>query len=63
MLCYVLNIKKNLSSYPDLVNEWHPNLNGALTSEDVSYGRKKKICWLCCKGHSYEAFIFDRVRV
>ena len=48
-------MKKNLSSYPLLVNEWHPTLNGALTPEDVSYGSKIKIWWLCDKGHSYDS--------
>tara|TARA_B110000503_G_scaffold92691_1_gene139733 strand:+ start:214 stop:645 length:432 start_codon:yes stop_codon:yes gene_type:complete len=46
---------KYLSSYPKLVNEWHPTLNGALTPEDVSYGSKRKIWWLCDKGHSYDS--------
>ena len=46
---------KYLSSYPDLVKEWHPTKNGDLTPENVTYGSKKKIWWLCSQGHSYDS--------
>jgi len=48
-------MKKLLSSYPNLVKEWHPTKNGGLTPEDRTHGSKKKVWWLCPKGHSYEA--------
>ena len=46
-------MKKYLSSYPEFVKEWHPTKNGDLTPENVTYGSKKKIWWLCSKGHEY----------
>ena len=46
-------MKKYLSSYPHLVKEWHPTKNGDLIPDDLSYGSKKKVWWLCPKGHSY----------
>jgi hypothetical protein len=59
MLCYILGMKY-LSSYPDLVKEWHPTKNGDLTSNDFTYGSEKKVWWLCPKGHSYETRVYSR---
>ena len=46
-------MKRYLSSYPELVKEWHPTKNGDLTPKDVTHGSSKKIWWLCSKGHSH----------
>jgi len=54
-------MKKYLSSYPELVKEWHPIKNGDLTPQDVTHGSSKKIWWLCSKGHSFDAVINDRI--
>ena len=48
-------MKKYLSSYLELVKEWHPTMNGDLTPENVTYGSKKKIWWLCSNGHEFES--------
>ena len=53
-------MKKYLSSYPELVKEWHPTKNGDLTPKDVTHGSEKKAWWLCPKGHSYETRIYSR---
>jgi very-short-patch-repair endonuclease len=45
----------NLSSYPHLVKEWHPTKNGDLTPDDFTHGSRKKVWWLCPKGHSYQS--------
>ena len=45
----------NLSSYPHLVKEWHPTLNGGLTPDDFTHGSDKKVWWLCPQGHSYDS--------
>jgi hypothetical protein len=34
--------------------------NGNLTPNDVSYGGGKKVWWLCCKGHEWQATIKNR---
>jgi len=44
-----------LTEFPHLVKEWHPTKNGELTPEDFTHGSKKKVWWLCPKGHTYEA--------
>ena len=53
----VFFIKKYLSSYPDLVKEWHPTKNGDLKPENLTCGSHKKVWWLCHRVHSYESAI------
>ena len=53
-------MKKNLSSYPHLVNEWHPSKNGELTPQHFTHGSSKKVWWLCSKGHSFDSVIYAR---
>ena len=55
-------MKKYLSSYPELVKEWHPKKNGDLTPKDITHGSTKKVWWLCNKGHSYETAPMERTR-
>jgi len=51
-----------LTSYPQLVKEWHPTKNGELTPNDFTYGSHQKVWWLCSKGHSFEKVIRYRTR-
>ena len=46
-----------LTSYPDLVKQWHPTKNGELTPNDFTYESNKKVWWLCPIGHSYYSVI------
>ena len=50
-----------LTSYPHLVKGWHPTRNGELTPDDFTHGSRKKVWWLCPKGHSYKATIGMRM--
>ena len=50
-----------LSSYPDLVKEWHPSKNGELTPQHFTHGSSKKVWWLCSKGHSFDSVIYARI--
>lgn len=45
---------------PILSKEWHPVLNGDLTPKDVSYKSKKKVWWICKKGHEWNTRIEHR---
>ena len=45
---------------PLLSRQWHPVKNGGLTPEDVTPGSKKKVWWLCSKGHEWQARISSR---
>lgn len=38
---------------PKLASEWHPNLNGTLTAEDVVPGYTKKVWWQCKKSSDH----------
>ena len=53
-------MKKLLSSFPNLVKEWHPTNNGELTPDDFTHGSSKKVWWLCPKGHSYNSTVSGR---
>ena len=55
--------KGNLDTVnPILAKEWHPTKNGKLTPRDVTLGFKRKVWWICEKGHEWEAMIFSRNR-
>ena len=48
------------SLYPELAAQWHPTKNGALTPADVVPGSRRKVWWICPKGHAYQAAISSR---
>ena len=50
--------KENNKEY--LLNEWDYSKNGNLTPKDVTAYSKKKVWWLCAKGHEYEQAIDKR---
>lgn len=43
-----------------LLEQWHPDRNGSLTPQHVSYGSKRKIWWRCAKGHEWQAMVYTR---
>jgi hypothetical protein len=45
---------------PQLAKEWHPTKNSPLTPNDVTASTKKKVWWLCRKGHEWNASINSR---
>lgn len=45
--------------YPDIAALWHPD--NELKPTDVTPGCKKKVKWICDKGHEYEQRIFHKV--
>ena len=49
------------SLYPDLARQWHPTKNGTLTPADVVPGTRRKVWWICPKGHAYQASVSSRV--
>ena len=57
-------MKKTVADYPELVAQWHPTLNGDLTSDMFSYGSNKKVWWKCSAAddHEWIATIKDRTR-
>ncbi len=45
---------------PDLIKEWDYEKNTA-NIEDITVGSNKKVYWKCSKGHSWLAFVYNRV--
>lgn len=45
---------------PELAKEWHPQKNGDLTPQQVSFGSGKKAWWICKNGHEFEKRIDAR---
>lgn len=54
--------KENCLAYvkPELVAEWHPTKNGAITPYDVTSGSGRRVWWVCCKKHEWEARVDHR---
>ena len=48
------------TTHPQLAKEWHPAKNMPLTPEQVTYGKGKKVWWVCPEGHEYPATILHR---
>lgn len=46
--------------YPKVAAQWHKDLNGNLTPENVTCGSKKRIWWKCELGHVWKAVIYSR---
>jgi hypothetical protein len=49
-----------LSINPNLSQQWHPTKNRNLTPKDVAPSSKKKVWWICKKGHEWEARVYSR---
>ena len=47
--------------YPDIASQWHPTKNGDLTPSDVVPGTRRKVWWVCDKGHEWRAAVSARV--
>ncbi len=45
---------------PILAKEWNYEKNNGLTPMDVTPGSNKKVWWKCCKGHEWQATIYNR---
>lgn len=45
---------------PEIAAQWHPTLNGSLTSQMVTAGSHKKVWWICAEGHVWKAAIYSR---
>ena len=50
------------TTHPEIAKEWQPIKNGDLTPSDVIAGSKRKIWWICSKGHEYEQSLDKRTK-
>jgi hypothetical protein len=56
-VCHDNNLAENRR---EIAKEWNYQKNADLTPEDVTYGSKKKVWWICHKGHEWQAKINNR---
>lgn len=49
------------SQRSELISQWHPEKNGGLTPEQISYGSQKKVWWQCGQGHEWQSPPYARV--
>jgi very-short-patch-repair endonuclease len=47
---------------PEIAKQWHPTKNGSLTPKDVTPGSKKRVWWICEKGHEWKIDVGSRSR-
>lgn len=47
---------------PDLSQQWHPNLNGSLTPQQLTLRSHVLVWWICKKSHEWQARVDDRFR-
>lgn len=62
LMSYAGNMGNLNESHPELVAQWHYDLNGSLLPSDVSAGSDKRASWICKEGHIYECRVKDRVK-
>ncbi len=48
------------SQFPAIAAQWHPELNGTLTPEQVTPGSAKKVWWICPEDHVWKAVVYSR---
>ena len=49
------------SLYPKLAKEWNYKRNTIISPSEISPNSRKKVWWICSKGHEWEAFVYSRV--
>ena len=53
--------KKSFSvASSDLINSWNYKKNGNISPESIRLGSKKKVWWICSKGHEWQATVNSR---
>lgn len=57
----VIPTKNDLASrFPQIAAQWHPTKNGNLSPEFLAPGARRKVWWLCEKGHEWQATVTSR---
>lgn len=59
-LIVVKGINDLATTNPNWVKEWYPYKNTDITPNDVVAGSKRKIWWLCPKGHAYQSSLLHK---
>ena len=48
------------SHFPDIATQWHPTRNAPLTPDMLAPGSRRKVWWICEKGHTWQASVASR---
>lgn len=56
----IVGVNDLQTTNPKLALEWHPTRNGALVPQNMKGSSKKKIWWICEKGHEWQATLDSR---
>lgn len=48
------------ATHPELLAQWHPTKNGKLTPRDLTAGTRRRVWWVCEKGHEWQAAVLSR---
>lgn len=51
-----------VTTHPLLAEQWHPEKNGSLRPENLVAGSRKKVWWICDKGHEWQAIVYARAK-
>lgn len=49
-------------THSEILSSWHPTKNLPLTPNDITFGSRTKIWWLCENGHERETTILNRIK-
>ena len=49
------------TAFPEIAAQWHPTKNGDLRPQDVAPYTRRKVWWVCEKGHEWQAVVQGRV--
>lgn len=57
-----IHLKENdlVTRFPQIAAQWHPQKNGALTPNMVAPGARRKVWWICERGHEWQATVASR---
>ena len=57
----ILPAENDLASrFPEIAAQWHPTKNKMLAPDMVAPGSKRKVWWICDKGHEWRTVVFAR---
>ncbi len=59
---YASKINNLVTKYPELIEEWDHGKNIGLNPSEFTPHVGKKVWWLCTKGHSWQATIYNRAK-
>ena len=48
------------SCHPVIASEWNYQKNKTFLPSEVTYGRSKRVWWICKEGHEWETRIYNR---